>query len=575
MKRTIINTLLLFLYSNLSIFAKNAENRAILHQPIDSLSVAKGQVLFTQNCTSCHQIKTDGIGPKLSGITSITSPAWVKKFIKNSQDVIAAGDERATQVFLKYKKAIMPSYSHLQEAELDAIVDYLATTKPIKNNFKKDYGEGLKNPIPEPIEVSNLVIDVKQFSQFPVSSEGGKYPLTRITKLAPHPTTGQIFVNDLRGKLYKMEGNTPVVYMDFAQLVPNFIHQPGLASGLGSFAFHPDFLNNGLLYTTHSEKTGSAKADFAYADSIKVSLQWVLTEWKIENPASGIFSGKPREMMRVNVVAVIHGVQEIVFNPTAKKGEADYGLLYIGIGDGGAAENGYAFLTNKEEQIWGKILRIDPAGSNSKNGKYGIPATNPYVKSTNKKALKEIFASGFRNPHRIMWTSKGDMLTVNIGHANIESLYKIEAGQNYGWPIREGKFVIHADGDMNQVYPLPANDKVYNITYPVATFDHDEAKAITGGYEYTGNLVPALKGKYLFGDIPTGRLLYLDVADLKQGQIAKIREWKLSLNGKSETLRNLCGNDRIDLHFGLDAQGEMYIMTKADGKVYQIIGAKE
>lgn len=552
-------------------FAKNKERSSIL----DSVSIAKGQILFTQNCTSCHQIRTDGIGPRLSGITSVTSPAWVKKFIKNSQDVIAAGDERATQVFLKYKKAIMPSYSHLQETELDAIVDYLATTKPIKNNFKKDYGEGLKNPIPEPIEVSNLIIDVKQFSQFPVSSEGGKYPLTRITKLAPQPITGQIFINDLRGKLYKMEGNTPVVYMDFAKLMPNFIHQPGLASGLGSFAFHPDFLNNGLLYTTHSEKTGSAKADFAYADSIKVSLQWVLTEWKIENPASGIFSGKSREMMRVNVVSVIHGVQEIVFNPMAKKGDTDYGLLYIGIGDGGAAENGYSFLTNKQEQIWGKILRIDPLGRNSKNGKYGIPTSNPYAKSTNKKVLKEIFASGFRNPHRIMWTSKGDMLTVNIGHANIESLYKIEAGRNYGWPIREGKFVIHSDGDMNQVYQLPANDKTYNITYPVATFDHDEAKAITGGYEYTGNLVPALKGKYLFGDIPTGRLFYLDAADLKQGQTAKIKEWKLTLNGKPETLRNLCGSDRIDLHFGVDAQGEMYIMTKADGRVYQMIGAKE
>jgi glucose/arabinose dehydrogenase len=301
----------------------------------------------------------------------------------------------------------------------------------------------------------------------------------------------------------------------------------------------------------------------------------VLTEWKIDNPTLGVFSGKPREMMRVNVVSVIHGVQEITFNPMAKKGDEDYGLLYIGIGDGGAAENGYGFLTNKTNQIWGKILRIDPLGRNSKNAKYGIPENNPYAKSTHKKALGEIFASGFRNPHRIMWTSKGDMLSVNIGHANIESLYKIEAGRNYGWPSREGKFVIHTDGDMNKVYPLPANDKNYQLTYPVATLDHDEAKAITGGYEYTGTLVPALKNKYLFGDIPSGRLFYLNVDDLKQGQTAKIKEWKLTLDGKIETLRNLCGNDRIDLHFGVDAQGEMYIMTKADGKAYQIVGAKE
>ena len=564
----------LFIYPiTLLSFAKNGEKYPVFFPPIDSISIAKGQILFTQNCTSCHQIKVDGIGPKLSGITTITSPIWVKKIIQNSQYVIASGDERASQLFIKYKKAVMPSFNHLDEKEIDAIVDYLQTTKPIINRFKKEYGAGISNPISEPIEVSTLIVDVKQFTQFPASNN--QFPFTRITKLTPQPTTGQLFVNDLRGKLYKMEGNTPVVYMDFAQLMPDFVHQPGLGSGLGSFAFHPNFANNGLLYTSHTEKTGTAKADFSYTDSIKVAIQYVLSEWKIDNPSSGIFSGKSRELLRVNMVSVIHGMQEIIFNPYAKKGDTDYGLLYVGIGDGGSTENGYAFLTQKEEKIWGKILRIDPRGNNSANKKYGIPANNPLAKSTNKKAMKEIYASGFRNPHRITWTSAGDMLAANVGHANIESLYKIEAGHNYGWPIREGKFVIHADGDMNKIYPLPANDKTFNITYPVASFDHDEGKAISGGFEYTGTLIPELKGKYLFGDIPSGRLFYIDVANIQQGQTTPIKEWKLTLNTKPETLRNLCGSDRIDLHFGIDAKGEMYILTKADGKVYQITGAKQ
>jgi hypothetical protein len=109
----------------------------------------------------------------------------------------------------------------------------------------------------------------------------------------------------------------------------------------------------------------------------------------------------------------------------------------------------------------------------------------------------------------------------------------------------------------------------------VATFDHDEGKAITGGFEYTGSTISQLKGKYLFGDIPSGRLFYINVADIKQGKIALIKEWKITLNNNLETLRNMCGSDRIDLHFGIDSKGEMYILTKADGKVYQIIGAKE
>ncbi len=567
------NLLFLFLLQTAQFsFAENREKSSIYLTPTDSASIAKGKNLFTQNCTSCHQIKVDGIGPRLSGITTIISPDWVKKIIQNSQDVIASGDERASQLFIKYKKAIMPSFSHLEEPEIDAIVDYLKTTKPIKNRFKKDYGAGIINPISAPIEVSNLVIDVKQFTQFTASND--RFPFTRITKLAFQPTTGQLFINDLRGKLYKMEGNMPVVYMDFAQLMPNFVHQPGLASGLGSFAFHPDFANNGLLYTNHTEKAGAAKADFGYSDSIKVMIQYVLTEWKIDDPSAEVFSGKGRELLRINMPAVIHGMQELVFNPYAKKGDADYGLLYIGIGDGGSAENGFPFLTNKEEKVWGKILRIDPQGNNSANKKYGIPANNPLAKSSNKKAAKEIYASGFRNPHRITWTSAGDMLAVNVGHANIESLYKVESGHFYGWPIREGKFVIHDDGDMNQVYPLPANDRIFNVTYPVAAYDHDEGNAICGGFEYTGTAIPALKGKFLFGDIPSGRLFYINVADIKQGKIATIKEWKIALNDKPETLKSMCGNDRVDLHFGIDSKGEMYILTKADGKVYQIIGAK-
>jgi len=72
--------------------------------------------------------------------------------------------------------------------------------------------------------------------------------------------------------------------MDMAKLKPEFINEPGLGTGFGSFAFHPDFAKNGLLYTTHTEAPNSGKADFTYADSIKVTLQWVLTEWKAYEP---------------------------------------------------------------------------------------------------------------------------------------------------------------------------------------------------------------------------------------------------------------------------------------------------
>ena len=322
--------------------------------------------------------------------------------------------------------------------------------------------------------------------------------------------------------------------MDMAKLKPNFINEPGLATGFGSFAFHPQFAKNGLFYTTHTEKADSAKADFSYADSIPVALQWVLTEWKADDPNAKTFKGTSRELLRVNMVSGIHGAQEINFNPLAKPGDEDYGLLYIGIGDGGCTENGYAFLAHSKQKPWGTILRIDPSGNNSTNKKYGIPATNPFVK--NKNDLGEIYAYGFRNPHRFTWTHSGEMLACNIGHGNIESINLIKKGNDYGWPIREGNFSLNPYGDLNKVHPLPPNDSSYHITYPVAEYDHDEGKAICGGYEYTGNAVPQLKGKFLFGDIPTGRLFYIDMKDIKQGSEATIKEWQVSINDSIKKL---------------------------------------
>ncbi len=296
----------------------------------------------------------------------------------------------------------------------------------------------------------------------------------------------------------------------------------------------------------------------------------MLCEWKAANPLSPAFSGTCRELLRIDMVAGIHGLQEIIFNPRAKRGDEDYGNLYIGVGDGGSVENGYPFLTHHPDKIWGSILRINPQGKNSANGQYGIPAQNPFIKNPDSNTVREIYADGFRNPNRITWTSKGLMLATNIGQANIEAIDIILKGHDYGWPIREGKFAMHPDGDINNLYPLPANDSIFHITYPVAAFDHDEGNAIEGGFEYLGKEIPQLSGKYLFGDIPSGRLFYVNTADLQMGKTAPVKEWFVSLNGKQATLRTICGQNRVDLRFARDEKGEMYLFTKPDGKIYRL-----
>ena len=535
----------------------------------DSTMIAMGQLKFSQNCSSCHNFSVDGMGPHLGGLTQTVSSEWIKDFIKNPKAIIESGDERAKQLFEKFKTH-MPAFNYLSDEELNGIVAFIHTSKapnPRKANLDPN---AIKDPIPEPIPMSDLVVNLELVTQIPTSSETS--PRTRITKLVQQPKSNELFVVDINGVLYHLNGKNPEAYLDLRKLKPNLMNKPGWATGFGSFAFHPDFLKNGLLYTSHSENPNSAKADFEFPDSIKVATQWVLTEWKTNTPAANSFSGQQREILRVNMVGTSHGMQEITFNPLSKPGEDDYGLLYIGIGDGGSAERDLAYLCHSTEKIWGTILRIDPKGRDSKNGKYGIPKTNPFVKNSTERTATEIFAYGFRNPHRITWSQSGLMLVPNIGQHNIESLCIVEAGNDFGWPVREGSFVIDLAGNRHNIYPLPPDDKKNNFTYPVAMYDHDEGNAISGGFEYWGS-IPELQGKFVFGDIFHGRLFYIEMKDVQLGGHAPIKEWRVSLDGKIQTLKQLTGTDKVDERFGRDNKGELYLTTKPDGKIYKLVSA--
>ena len=535
----------------------------------DSATILKGKNSFTAKCASCHNFNQYGmgIGPQLSEITTENSVSWIKNFIRDPKKAIDSGDTTAIKLFKQYK-ALMPSFGYLPDEEINAIIAFMHTQKkPVRKLVKEDIND-IKNPIPDSIRTSDLVVGVEMVTQIPPSSD--QPPLTRIIKLDYQPNTGGLFTLDLRGKLYKLNNGQPHVYMDMAALKPKFIIQPGLATGFGSFAFHPEFAKNGLLYTTHTEPPGSGSADFNYPDSIPVMLQWILTEWKTD-PSGFPFSGKGRELLRINMPTTVHGIQEIAFNPHAKPGSQDYGLLYIGIGDGGSTEIGYPLVSQIPQKIWGSIIRIDPMGNNSKNRQYGIPAHNPFNKSDSGKLAAEVYAYGFRNPHRINWSKSGQLFSINIGEHNIEALNMIMPGHFYGWPIREGTFLERFFDDVGKIYPLPSNDSIYHVTYPVAQFDHDEGTAICGGFEYCGTSIPQLAGKYVFGDIGTGRLFYVNMKDLKLGSQATIKKWNISMNGVPATLAQLCKNTRVDLRFGMDSKGELYILTKADGKVYKLV----
>ncbi|MFM1843023.1 MAG: hypothetical protein RLZZ490_1764, partial [Cyanobacteriota bacterium] len=446
------------------------------------------------------------------------------------------------------------------------------------------------NPIPETIPQSSLGISFEAIAQIPRSdTNNNQVPRLNFIQ-SPKDGSGRLFVNDMGGKLYVIDGGNVSEFFDLRSLVgPDFLAVGG-QQGFISFVFDPDFKNNGVFYTIHSEVKGDKIPDFAVTkpiinrlgNIISSSHHDVLTQWVTQDPSANSFSGTRREILRIEQPYADHNLGEIAFNPNALPGSADYGLLYIGAADGGS--DGFPVsntdpLDNGQDLSvpLGKILRIDPNGNNSANGQYGIPIDNPFVDDNDPNTLGEIWAYGLRNPHRFSWDTGGEgkLLIVDIGQAFIEEVNLGIKGANYGWGNREGTFLIDENNEF-QLFPLPADDAINNYAYPVAQYDHDVSGnvAIAGGFVYRGLAIPELNGQYIFADFATdGRFFTVNIDNLINGQQAALAELQIFNQGEQTSFLNILGKPRSDLRFGTDETGEIYVINKQDGIVRRIISA--
>ncbi|MFI7152390.1 PQQ-dependent sugar dehydrogenase [Nonomuraea sp. NPDC050022] len=448
----------------------------------------------------------------------------------------------------------------------------------------------IDDPIPENPTASGLTLTLTEYATFPKTEPVPTPTDQRLMRWARINNIGEIpdgsrrqFVNDLNGKLYLLKNGQPQEYLDVgATFAPDFLSGRGLGSGFGYVAFHPDFARNGKFYTVHTEWGAALTTktpDLTPQPDTK--FHGVITEWTATNPKADTFSGTHREVLRLGVSGQIHGIQQIDFNPYAKRRDADYGLLYVAAGDGGRGASSDDPQNLAIPQ--GKILRIDPLGTNAANGKYGIPAKNPFV--TKAGAIGEIYAYGMRDPHRFSWDPQGNRLFLgHIGEHAIEAIYEVKAGDNLGWSEREGSFVFNK-ADRCHLYTLPDNDASFGYNYPVAAYDHDpppghsctadSGHAVAGGFVYRGTRLPLLYGKYLFGDIVDGRVFFTIANQMRQGgPRATIYQPKLvNASGATVTMKDLAGDARVDLRLSRDGAGELYLLSKANGKIWKVTGA--
>lgn len=535
-----------------------------------------GAALFAQHCAACHTLTSDAIGPPLGGITSVLSENELLEFIRNPLGVIDSGDARANALLQRYKVA-MPSFAHLEAEQITAVIGYIREQSTERNlaPFVVDTNSSSTNSerFVAPIEKSGLVIELEDIVQIPRLPNRPAYK--GIAFLRPDPREdGTLFVSELMGILYRVKNGEVNPFLDVREYFEYFVFEPGVATGLGSFALHPEFNDNGIFYTTHAELNRGSPAINAddipadVPDNGSPSLEWTLSEWKLSDIEATEFAGTHREILRFVTPTTAHGSQEIDFAPITDPSNPDYGMLYLTCGDGGSINLKRPDMAGHPRTLLGSIMRIDPAGHNSPNGQYGIPADNPFASSNDPGVHPEIWAYGFRNPHRFSWDGKR-MIAVDIGESNIEEINIIKPGGSYGWGVAsiEGTTRIDVQTDAKVVFAATASE-LANVRLPHGQYDHADGQAITGGFVYRGPIA-TLQGKYIFGDIVNGRILYMNMnADLTDHTIY---EMHVVRDGAATTIKELSQVDRAHLRFAYDdSNGDLFILTKDDGMVRRI-----
>lgn len=235
-----------------------------------------------------------------------------------------------------------------------------------------------------------------------------------------------------------------------------------------------------------------------------------------------------------------HNGGQVAFGPD--------GMLYVGLGDGGGG--GDPLGSGQDlSTLLGSILRLDVDGGDP----FAIPPDNPHVGDPN--ARDEIWASGLRNPWRFSFDRQtGDLYVADVGQDEVEEVDVQPAvspgGENYGWNTMEGSRCF-----------LSANCDTSGLTLPSLEYLHNASGgcSITGGYVYRGSRIPALVGRYLYGDF-CSRFVRSFLYDGSAATDRLDHSTALVPGGGISS-------------FGEDAKGEIYVLT-IEGGVFRIAPAQ-
>jgi glucose/arabinose dehydrogenase len=325
-------------------------------------------------------------------------------------------------------------------------------------------------------------------------------------------SSGRHFVVEKVGRIriFQEGGLVGVPFLDITDRVGS----AGNEQGLLGLVFHPDYEVNGQFYVNYTDLNGNT----------------VIARFTVTDNPDLAAPGSEKVILTQEQPAANHNGGQLAFGPD--------GYLYIGLGDGGGADDRFGNGQNGQTFL-GKILRVDVDGGDP----YAIPPDNPFV--SDASLLDEIWATGLRNPWRFSFDrATGDMYIADVGQDQYEEIDFApagEGGQNYGWPIMEGINCFQAATCYRMGY-----------VHPVTQYGHELGCAVIGGHVYRGTQHPAMEGVYLFGDNCSGFIWGLRRDASGAWQVAELAATELRLSS-----------------FGEDENGELYALDDR-GALYQI-----
>jgi glucose/arabinose dehydrogenase len=306
--------------------------------------------------------------------------------------------------------------------------------------------------------------------------------------------TGRLYVVEQRGVIKVLERGKirAAPFLDVRSKV-----KAGGEQGLLGLAFARDYRKSRVLVVNYTDVNGDTRVVRYKANKTRA------------------LPGTARVLLTVPQPFGNHNGGMVEFGPD--------GLLYVGMGDGGSADDP-GNRAQSMATLLGKLVRLD-------------------AKKT--KPAPRIVALGLRNPWRFSFDrATRDLWIGDVGQYETEEIDVLRAGTklmpNFGWSKFEGsrEYLDKALG--------PGR-----LTGPVAVYSHESGCSVTGGYVYRGKAVPAARGRYFYGDYCSGRV------------------WSLSASAPNGSVR--VEPFRVDAitSFGEDGAGELDLVSQK-GTIFRL-----